>query len=390
MADILAAGDEIQTRIGVAIAIPARDEADRLAYCLRALARQRISPTLSRQLAVVVTANNCTDATAQVARGLTTEMPYHLVVREVQLPSAIAHAGGARGSAMAAAASVLGADGILLTTDADAIPGQHWLAANVAAIDGGADAVAGAIAFDELEFAELPRVLRASLRCEVEYGRILDRLASLVDPEAHDPWPRHHWEAGASMALTRRAWRQIGGLPRVAVGEDRALFTAVRRAGFTVRHAPEARVNVSCRLDGRAVAGMAETLTRRMTSQAPLADDRLEPATQALFRFRCRSRLRRLWACPSDAATFAADLGLSARAMERVLASGCFSAGWEMVEAESRLLQRDPMPLHALAAETRTAQRIIAALKSGHVEDRGGIGCADRAAVDAPAARVPL
>src|SRR5271155_6140810 len=60
-------------RPGFVVAIPVRDEEERLPACLRALARQRdrsgrsIPPTLVR---IVVFANNCTDQSASLARSL--------------------------------------------------------------------------------------------------------------------------------------------------------------------------------------------------------------------------------------------------------------------------------------------------------------------------------
>ena len=61
------------TQPGFVVAIPVRDEEERLPACLRALAQQRdrfgqpIPPTLVR---VVVFANNCADQSASLARKL--------------------------------------------------------------------------------------------------------------------------------------------------------------------------------------------------------------------------------------------------------------------------------------------------------------------------------
>lgn len=38
-----------------------------------------------------------------------------------------------------------------------------------------------------------------------------------------DPWPRHHWHFGASLALTARAYRCVGGLPMVRYPGNKAL-----------------------------------------------------------------------------------------------------------------------------------------------------------------------
>ena len=281
-----------------AVAIPARDEAARLPACLRALARQRsghgqaVEPSA---LAVLVFANNCADATAEVARDLAASLPFRLAVVEAVLPPGKSHAGGARRKAMDAAADMLGDPrAALLSTDADGRAAPDWLAANLAALAAGADAVAGAFVPDPAEVSRLPPALRARERSEAAYAALLDELAWLVDPDPHDPWPRHSIHSGASLALTLGAYRRIGGLPAVPVGEDRALFKAVRRAGMRVRHCPAARVTVSCRLDGRAAGGMADTLRRRgLDGDAP-TDPRLEPMADAFWRFRCRRVFRRV------------------------------------------------------------------------------------------------
>src|SRR4051794_28546895 len=177
-----------------AIAVPARDEAVQLPGCLAALAMQR--DVSLGGVAVLVLANNCRDGTAAAARALAPTLPYRLVVREASLPPALAHAGGARRAAMDAAAALLAAEAepgraALLSTDADARVAPGWLAATLAALAAGADAVAGAIAPDPAEAALLPPALRRQEAAETRYAALLDEMASLVDPDPHDPWPRH-------------------------------------------------------------------------------------------------------------------------------------------------------------------------------------------------------
>jgi hypothetical protein len=77
---------------------------------------------------------------------------------------------------------------------------------------------------------------------------------------AGEPSPRHFYEGGASLALTLGAYREIGGAPTPPVGEDKALCEALRAKGRRVRHAKDVRVLTSCRLDGRAPDGAADTL----------------------------------------------------------------------------------------------------------------------------------
>lgn len=360
-----------------AIAIPARDEAARLPDCLRALARQRgrvAGPRNLADIAVLVLANNCRDDTAAVARALAPTLPFHLVVREAALPAALSHAGGARRAAMDAAAALLGAEvpaeaAALLSTDADGRAEPGWLAANLAALAAGADAVAGAIAPDPAEAARLPAALRRQEAREACYAALLDEMAALIDPDPHDPWPRHAAHSGASIALTLAAYRRVGGLPAVPVGEDRALFEALVRAEMRVRHCPAARVVVSCRLDGRAAGGMADTLRRRLAEAdaAPL-DAGLEPALDALLRLRCRRALRRLRAGmprTGDPLRLALALGLQPALLADIARLPRFWQAWDALQAAAWPLQRRRLlRAGALGAEIGRATAILRALRS--------------------------
>ncbi|GAA0604038.1 glycosyltransferase [Craurococcus roseus] len=360
----------LERRLLAAVAVPARDEADSLRSCLEALARQlgghgwAIEPSA---FAVLVFANNCTDATARVAREFAAGSPVRVAVLQAALPPERSHAGGARRGAMDAAAALLedrpGA--ALLSTDADGRVAPDWLAANLAALAAGADAVAGAIGFDAAELAALPPALRAREEREAAYAALLDRMAWLIDPDPHDPWPRHGIHSGASMALTLDAYRRIGGLPAVPVGEDRALFDAVRRAGMRVRHCPEARVTVSCRLVGRAPGGMADTLLRRDLDAAAPTDTRLEPAADAFWRFRCRRVFRRAQSGagrPGDVLRLSFALRLPTEAVARAAREPRFWQAWHALEGASPALARRVVPAPALAREARIAKLVLAAI----------------------------
>lgn len=350
-----------------AVAIPARDEADRIAACLRALAVQRsghgqaIEPS---RFAVLVFANNCGDGTARVAReAAAAGLPYRLHVVEAALPPGEAHAGGARRGAMDAAAALLDDPGAaLLSTDADGRAAPDWLAANLAALAAGADAVAGTFRADPAEVSRLPAALRAREEGEAAYAALLDEIGWLIDPDPHDPWPRHGIHSGASIALTLGAYRRIGGLPAVPAGEDRALFETVRRAGMRVRHCPAARVTVSCRLVGRAAGGMAETLLRRSLDAAAPTDPRLEPALDAFWRFRCRRVFRRVQAGyrrPGDVLRLALAMRVAPATVEGTAAVPEFWQGWDALEAASPALRRHAVPAVALPREARAARLIL-------------------------------
>ena len=87
-----------------AVAIPARDEADRIAACLEALDAQ-----VGAQLdAIVLLINNTKDGTADIARGVPMRPGTRLHVIERILPFEQATAGHARQMAMAAAVEIAG------------------------------------------------------------------------------------------------------------------------------------------------------------------------------------------------------------------------------------------------------------------------------------------
>ena len=358
-----------------AIAIPARDEASRLPACLAALAAQHkgAARCLDRGTTVLVLANNCGDGTAALARSLASSLPFRLVVREVALPPPRAHAGGARRAAMDAAAALLDEAGAppavaLLSTDADGRAAPGWLAANLAALAAGADAVAGRIEPDPAEVDLLPPALRAREAREARYATLLDEMAALVDPDPHDPWPRHSVHSGASIALTLGAYRRVGGLPPVPVCEDRALFEALLRAEMRVRHCPAARVTVSCRLDGRAAGGMADTMRRRIAeADAAPVDPRLEPALDALLRLRCRRALRRLRAGaprPGDPLRLALALGLRPAALMALAGLPGFWRAWDALQAQAWPLRRHRVvTAGGLEGETRRAAAILRILR---------------------------
>lgn len=205
------------------VAVPARNEAERIPACLQALAAQVDAagdPLPADAFEVVVLANNCTDDTARVARSAGVRLGLALQVLEVEHPPEQAHAGGARRAAMDAAADRLeraGAPGgAVLTTDADSRPRPDWLCLTLLALEAGADAVAGMVDLDAGEAGEGRRPLGASglHGPEAEYADLLAEIASRLDPLPYDPWPNHIWTWGANLAVRADVYRAVGGLPR--------------------------------------------------------------------------------------------------------------------------------------------------------------------------------
>ena len=214
-------------RPGFVVAIPVKDEEERLPACLRALTHQLdrsgrpIPPALVR---VAVFANNCTDRSASLARKIGAGLSLDLRVVEARLPPATAHAGAARRAAMDLAEAWLVEAGekdcVVLTTDADSQVAPNWIAENLAAFAVGAEAVLGRIDLDD-EGTRLPEALHRRGELEDTYERLTE-LSWLLDPLGHDPWPHHATISGASLGVTRTAYCRVGRLPCVPVGRGQS------------------------------------------------------------------------------------------------------------------------------------------------------------------------
>ena len=241
-----------------AVAVPARNEAANLPECLMALARAARHADIQR-LDIVILANNCDDDTAAVARrDLGRRVAVEVI--EAHLPAERAHAGWARRLALDAACGHLPSGGdLLLSTDADTVVAEDWLTRTVAHIASGYDAVAGMARLHPRDLRALPPAHRARLASLRRYDLAISYLKAARD--GSEPWPRHFYEGGASMAMTRAVYARTGGAPTPSLGEDKALFDAVRAVGGRVRHANDVSVLTSGRLIGRAPGGASDTLS---------------------------------------------------------------------------------------------------------------------------------
>lgn len=344
------------------VCVPARDEAGAVPRLLGALGRQEGVGNVR----VVLLANGCTDGTAAIARAAARSHPIlDLRVIEVTLPPERATVGVARGMAMDAGAEWLGEDGrhpldtggVLLATDADALPPPGWIAANLRAVVAGADAVGGEIRLADEE--TLPRWLRDARARVARYWAAVRALAHRLDPLPHDPPPRHGDHTGASLAVTVAAYRAAGGVPPLRTGEDNALVAALERNGARLRHAPDAWVAVSAREDGRAPGGMAEEM-RRWRRHAETGEPHLLPdAASWAAAFARRRALRDGFA--GDLAGAAAATGVALDALRDVAR--------ESVDAIAFVARAEPLlpPLVMARAEIGAATRELEARASGRL-----------------------
>lgn len=347
----------------VVVAIPARDEEDRIEACLGALAAQRRRAG-DTTFGIVLLANNCRDDTVPRARRLLAAAGLPHMVVPAELPPERANAGFARGLALDLAslwAERASGRGILLTTDADSRVGPDWIARNLAALTGAVGAVAGRFAFDDAEERSWPAHLLRRRQIEGDYEHVLAALAARLDPQPHDPWPNHWTESGASFAVTLAAYRRIGGLPAVASGEDRALAHELARHDIAVRHDPGIVVTTSARLEGRAEGGCASTLRDRSAHEEAPGDERLEALPTALRRMVLRARLRLAFAAGFRPEDWERRLMLPAGALAGA-ARRRFGEVWAVTLAESPLLVPRPLAPAEMQRHLAFARRVRAAL----------------------------
>ena len=357
------------SRLDTVIAIPVRNEAERIARCLTAIDRQTgLAPG---RLGLVLLLNNCTDDTAAIVAGLVPALS--IPVRVIDCVHAGAHAGWARRAAMDAAVAWLEAEGTasatatLLTTDADSIVPPDWVVANLAALEAGADAVAGRVELIPEEAALLPPSLPARGRLEDTYDALITEMEARIDPDPHDPWPCHRTTIGASLAVRLSAYRDVGGMPEIPLGEDGAFVGALLQRGFRVRHDRAVLVLISARLTGRAAGGVADTIRSRCEEPDALCDARMEAVPRALHRYVWRARLRRLHdegRLTRDLA-WARRLGIPEGEARRIAALPRVGEIVAAVDRASPRLAYRPLMPRQLPGQIRFARLVLPLLRAG-------------------------
>jgi hypothetical protein len=224
--------------------------------------------------------------------------------------------------------------------------------------------VLGQIRLDE-DGDLLPEALHRRGQLESEYEALLTELNAHVDPLPYDRWPRHATISGASIAITRKIYEEVGGLPRVPLGEDKALVAALMRIDARIRHAPEVSVTTSGRCYGRAPGGVADTLRLRSNDPDALCDEALEPFRVALRRAKWRRRLRQLWSLGDlmgDGAWMQA-LQISDGCALQAGGASTFGAAWSKIELNSPRLSRRPLLPAELPGQILLARRALDRLR---------------------------
>ena len=213
------------------VVVPVHDEQEHLAGCLRALGRARRRLGARAAVRTVVALDDCSDASAAVARRAGVETTV-LAARRV-------------GEARRAGCDALLAHGPtpqwIATTDADSLVAPAWLAAQLAALAGGHDALVGTVAV--ADWSGYPPALVRRYRDSYD--------------GSGDPHPHVH---GANLGVATAAYLAVGGFPTLRTGEDVALVAALDAGGHRVLRTRDVPVVTSSRRRGRAVAGFAAHL----------------------------------------------------------------------------------------------------------------------------------
>jgi glucosyl-3-phosphoglycerate synthase len=239
------------------VVIPARDEAQRIAACLQALADQRDMPAGSYEVIVIL--DGCRDRTLEVIEE-TAQRFEQPAIHTVSLPQPQG-VGRSRRLGMDIACRRLTQidrqDGLIACSDADTTVAADWLAVQLALARTGVDAIGGLIELDPTEQERLdPHALAIRER------NASGRLASAIEQTASGAKVEHPHFSGASLALTAAAYRRCGGLPVRAALEDEALAQALARQAIAIHRPRHVRVRTSARTDGRAPRGLAQDLAR--------------------------------------------------------------------------------------------------------------------------------
>ena len=287
----------------ISIIIPARDEAANLDRTLRAavcqinLDGEKLDP---RTFEILVLANNCTDETAAVARRWSNREhlpPVH--VAEIALPKSEAHVGRARRILMDEALRRSGGRGaenarVIASTDGDTRIAPDWTAATLFEINNGAEAVGGRILIEQNQPGGTTAARGYHLR-DAAFHLLLAELEHRLDPQPHDPFPRHHQHFGASFAVTAEIYERSGGLPPLPHLEDIAFFDSLQQIDARFRHSPRVRVETSARHAGRVAVGLSRQLDRWVRLAERDALHTVASAGEMFNWFSARRRLRLFW-----------------------------------------------------------------------------------------------
>lgn len=279
----------------VSVIVPARNEARNIRKTLDALRVQTDTngnPLNPQIYEVLLLVNNCTDQTFTIAQNYQKKYPdFCLHIAEIQLPPQKANIGFVRRLLMDTAYRRLttygNGESIIASTDGDTQVDSCWLYHIMQEITNGCDAVGGRILTRSKKTIARIYHLR-----DVAYRSLLARVEAIMDPETHDPWPRHFQYFGASMAVTCAVYQQVGRLPQVPFLEDNAFHQALQRMDVRIRKTPAVKAYTSTRMSGRVEVGFSEQLRKWSGYTKNGFTQEVEQAEAWLIKFKSKQVLR--------------------------------------------------------------------------------------------------
>lgn len=259
--------------------MPVRDEARRLPALVAALARQTRAGGYALCLVFDGDEPALRTRVAREARAAGLALHCRAMAR-----SPTPNAGRARRAALALGLEIVGDHpaALVLTTDADSVPANDWIAASRAAL-AEVDLVAGYVRRDNRP------ALPIRDRLEAYQERLYD-LERELDPIEYEPPRSHPGVGGASLGFRAGVYRALGGFSERPFEEDLEIVDVARRAGYRLRRDRAVRVTTSSRLCGRARCGLADDLRGQ---RAAVDLPQVEHPADAVARYRRSAIARR-------------------------------------------------------------------------------------------------
>ncbi|MGI8468607.1 MAG: glycosyltransferase [Pyrinomonadaceae bacterium] len=285
------------------IVIPVRNEAKYIGETLKSFSCQvdlENQPLDFRQFEIIFLVNNSSDESAEIIRRQRDKNQFPIIhLAEKNLPAEQSNVGYVRRWLMNEAFLRLRfnkfSGGIIATTDGDSEIAPDWIAATVAEIRLGADAVGGRIFIKPDELRMMNAKCRAFHLRDTGYRLLAAEVESRIDYLAHDAPPRHHQHFNGSFAVTTSAFEKAGGVPQVRFLEDVAFYHALLRVDARFRHSPSVRVQTSARSEGRTESGLSTQIGEWTTMGQNGVEYLVESAAAIERRLRARKNLRCSW-----------------------------------------------------------------------------------------------
>jgi cellulose synthase/poly-beta-1,6-N-acetylglucosamine synthase-like glycosyltransferase len=227
----------------IGVIVPAQNEAATIKRCLGSIIAAACHSGRADSLWIVVVADTCSDATAQIAR---CELGTFGRVLECRVRSA----GAARRLGVEAVLEHFRGVDVhsiwLANTDADTSVPVDWIDIHLAFADEGVTGVAGIVQLNTDGCAKAHEIYDSTYHIQSD--------------------GTHTHVHGANIAVRADAYLDVGGWRDLALSEDHCLWGRLRSRGWRVSSPARSVVSTSARLVGRARGGFADTLEAQINA----------------------------------------------------------------------------------------------------------------------------